>query len=168
MTVCVAPSILGNLRLIPKDTEMPLKRWSVTVGHWLLAVLATTLAGSIVQTQFNLGALVALDQPIGLGLRLQTTLLDLARFAPLFAAIVGAGFLVALPLSSWLARCWGGRRWLHPLAGAAALLMALLLMRWLVGLTPIAAARAPLGLAALVLCGALGGWVWGRIATTRA
>jgi hypothetical protein len=131
------------------------------VGQWLLAVLATTLVGSIVQTQFNLGALVALGQPVEIGLRLETTLLDLARFAPLFAPIVGVGFLVALPLASWLARRRAGRRWLYPLAGALALLVALLLMRWLVGLTPIAAARGPSGVTALVLAGALGGWVWG-------
>lgn len=146
---------------------MPLKRWSVALGHWVLAVLATALAGSVVQTQFNLAALVALGQPIGLDLRLQVTLLDLVHFAPLFAAIVAAGFLVALPLSSWLVGHRARRRWLHPLAGAAALLLALVLMRWLVGLTPIAAAHSPLGLAALVLSGALGGWVWRRTAAAR-
>jgi hypothetical protein len=140
---------------------MRLKRWSIAVGYWLLAVFATTLAGSIVQTQFNLAQLVALGQPVDIGLRLQTTLLDLARFAPLFGAIVAVGFLMALPLASWLARRGAGRGWLYPLAGAVALLVALLLMRWLVGLTPIAAAREPMGMAALVLSGAFGGWVWG-------
>jgi hypothetical protein len=140
---------------------MRLKRWSIASAYWLLAVLATTLVGSIVQTQFNLGALAALGQPVDIGLRLQTTLLDLARFAPLFGAIVAVGFLIALPLASWLARHRAGRRWLYPLAGAVALLVALLLMRWLVGLTPIAAARGPWGITALALAGALGGWVWG-------
>jgi hypothetical protein len=140
---------------------MRLKRWSIAFAYWLLAVLATTLVGSMVQTQFNLAQLAALGQPVDIGLRLQTTLLDLARFAPLFGAIVAVGFLIALPLASWLARRGAGRGWLHPLAGAVALLVALLLMRWLVGLTPIAAAREPIGMAALVLAGAFGGWVWG-------
>lgn len=146
---------------------MQVRRWFRAIGHWLLAVLATTLVGSIVQTQFNLAALAALGQPVEIGLRMQTTLLDLGRFAPLFAAIVAAGFLVALPLASWLVRGRAGRRWLFPLAGAAALLAALLLMRWLVGLTPIAAARTAPGLVALVSSGALGGWVWGRGAERR-
>jgi hypothetical protein len=141
---------------------MRLKRWSIAVGYWLLAVLATTLVGSIVQTQFNLAQLASLGQPVDIGLRLHTTWLDLLRFAPPFAAIVAVGFLIALPLASWLARRGAGRGWLHPLAAAVALLVALLLMRWLVGLTPIAAARGPLGMTALVLAGALGGWVWGR------
>jgi hypothetical protein len=92
---------------------------------------------------------------------MQATLLDLVRFAPLFAAIVAVGFLVALPLASRLVGGRAGRRWLFPLAGALALLVALLLMRALVGLTPIAAARGPLGMTALVLAGAFGGWVWG-------
>ena len=144
---------------------MRLKRWSIAFAYWLLAVLATTLVGSIVQTQFNLGALSALGQSVDIGLRVQTTLLDLARFAPLFGAIVGVGFLIALPLSSWLARRGAGRGWLHPLAGAVALLVALLLMRWLVGLTPIAAARGPVGMAAMVLTGAFGGWVWAILRT---
>lgn len=140
---------------------MQVKRWIQVLGRWLAAVLATTVLGSIVQTQFNLAALLAMGQPIAFDQRLKTTLLDLVRFAPLFAGIVAAGFLFALPLASWLRRRRAGRSWLAPLAGAVALLVALLLMRWLVGLTPIAAARTPLGMAALVLCGAFGGWVWG-------
>jgi hypothetical protein len=144
---------------------MRLKRWSIAIGYWLLAVLATTLAGSVVQTQFNLAQLAVLGQPVGLGMRLHTTLLDLARFAPLFGTIVAVGLVVALPLASWLAGRRAGRRWLYPLAGALALLVALLLMRWLVGLTPIAAARGPWGMTALVLAGAFGGWVWGRRAS---
>lgn len=140
---------------------MQLMRWIRVLGRWLLAVLATASSGSMVQTQLNLAELAAMGQSIGLDLRLHTTLLDLARFAPLFAAIVGGGFLIALPLASWLIGRGNGRRWLAPLAGAVALLVALLLMRWLVGLTPIAAARTPIGFAALVACGAFGGWVWG-------
>ena len=65
---------------------MQMKRWIRLLGRWLLAVLATTVLGSIAQTQFNLAALAAMGQSIGLELRLQTTLLDLARFAPLLAA----------------------------------------------------------------------------------
>ena len=141
---------------------MQVKRWIWLLGRWLLAVLVTAALGSIAQTQFNLTALAAMGQSIGLELRLQTTLLDLARFAPLFAAIVAAGFVVALPLASWLNRRGAGRDWLYPLAGAVALLVALLLMRWLVGLTPIAAARTPFGVATLMLTGAIGGWLWGR------
>lgn len=138
-------------------------RWIVVPARWLLAVMTTSVLGSIVQTQFNLAAVAALGVAIDPAMRLQTTLLDLIRFAPLFAAIVAVGFLVALPLSSWLARGRAGRGWLHPLAGAAALLLALLLMRWLVGLTPIAAARTAPGMLALVSSGAVGGWVWGRL-----
>lgn len=141
---------------------MQVKHWIQVLGRWLVAVLATTALGSITQTQFNLAALAAMGQSIGLELRLQTTLLDLARFAPLFAAIVAAGFVVALPLASWLSRRGAGRGWLYPLAGAVALLVALLLMRWLLGLTPIAAARTPFGVATLMLTGAIGGWLWGR------
>lgn len=128
-------------------------------ARFALAVLATATLGSIAQTQSNLAALAALGQPVGFGLRLQVSGLDLLRFAPLFAGIVACGFLIALPLASRWRQRWQVP-WLHPLAGAAAVLTALWLMRALFGLTAIAAAREPAGFLALMLCGACGGWVY--------
>jgi len=133
-----------------------MKPWVAAIARWLLAVLITTLIASITQTQFNLAALADLGQPVALGLRLQTTLLDLLRFAPLFAGIVAGGFLLALPLAALLLRRWPAQRWLMPAAGAVAILTALLLMRGLLGLTPIAAARDVFGLLSLALAGACG------------
>jgi len=133
-----------------------MKPWIAPIARWLLAVLITTLIASITQTQFNLAALADLGQPVELGLRVQTTVFDLLRFAPLFAVIVAAGFLVALPIAAALLRRWPRQRWLTPLAGAVAILTALLLMRALLGMTPIAAARGYFGLLSLALAGACG------------
>ena len=67
---------------------------------WLLAAAW----GSVVQTQFNLQALVALGVDVPPGLRALTTLQDLASFAPVYAGILAAGWLPALGLAAWLAR----------------------------------------------------------------
>ncbi|MBC7939804.1 MAG: PQQ-dependent sugar dehydrogenase, partial [Chitinophagaceae bacterium] len=67
---------------------------------WLLAAAW----GSVVQTQFNLQALVALGVPVPPGLRALTTLQDLAGFAPVYAGILAAGWIPALGLAAWLAR----------------------------------------------------------------
>jgi hypothetical protein len=128
------------------------------------AVLVTALGGSIVQTQLNLAALAALGVDISAAVRVRTTIDDLLGFAPAWAAIVAAGFLVALPLCAWLTR--RGPAWrdaLFSLAAALAVLTALLSMRLALGLTAIAAARSLLGLLLLAAAGALGGWAYARL-----
>ncbi|MES1943635.1 hypothetical protein PC39_05955 [Salinisphaera sp. PC39] len=129
------------------------------------AVLATALLGSVVQTQFNLAALQALDAPMPPEVRLRATGADLVGFGPNFAAIVAAGFLAAFVVSGLLARLRpGARTTLHALAGATAVAVAIQSMIWLFEITPIAAARGVFGFAALAACGALGGWVFARLA----
>jgi|CXWL01.1.fsa_nt_gi hypothetical protein len=138
---------------------MHIRQWSKPIVRWLTGVLTTTVVGSILQTQCTLAALTSLGQDIDFATRLSTTGKDLVGFGPAFAGIVACGFLIALPLAAWLMRRWPRHRWLAPLAGATAILVALLLMRQFLGLTAIAAAREPLGVVGLALAGALGGWV---------
>lgn len=140
----------------------------VTIGRvllaWLAASAVTTLAASIVQTQFNLHALAGLGVPVPLGLRLQATLSDIAGFGPTFAGIALAGLAIALPVAALVAsRAPAGRAAWMALAGAVAVLTAMLLMRLNFELTPVAAARSPAGLLTLCACGALGGLVAARL-----
>lgn len=81
---------------------------------WLLAAAW----GSVVQTQWNLQALVALGVDVPAALRARTTWQDLAGFAPVYAGIVAAGWLPALAAAAWLARRWPA--WRPVLLGAAA------------------------------------------------
>lgn len=134
---------------------------------WLAATLLTAAAGSIIQTQFNLAAITGLGAPVPPALRLQTTLQDLAGFAPVLAAVVGAGFLVALPLAAWLVRRLRRRALPYTLAGAAAVAAAILLMNALLPVTAIAATRSVAGFLALSACGALGGLTFSRLAPQR-
>jgi len=130
----------------------------------LVAVAVTAAVGSVVQSQLNLNALSALGVVISVGTRWQTTLTDLLGFAPTWAAIVGAGFVIAFPVAAGLSRWRPRLRWLwFVLAGAVAILTALLAMRLSLGLTAVAAARSALGIGLLVASGALGGWVFFRM-----
>lgn len=132
---------------------------------WLAATVVAAAAGSVVQTQFNLAAIAGLGAPIPPALRLQTTLQDLAGFAPVFAAVAGAGLLLALPVAAWLVRRLPARRaLLYTLAGAAAVAAAILLMNTLLPVTPIGATRSLAGFLALSACGALGGWTFAGLA----
>ncbi|HRP86098.1 MAG TPA: hypothetical protein PLS34_01095 [Gammaproteobacteria bacterium] len=137
------------------------------LSAWLAATLVTAVTGSIVQTQFNLAAIAKLGAPVPIALRLQTTLQDLAGFAPMLAAVAGAGLLVALPVAAWLGRRLARPVLLYTLAGAAVIAVAILLMNGVLPVTAIAATRSMAGFLALTACGALGGWTFSRLAPQR-
>jgi len=137
------------------------KTWIRTVGAWLLAASVTGAIGSLVQTQFNLAAVASLDGPVPFHLRIETTMLDLAGFAPALALIVAVGFAIAFPVAAWLARRWRlgsvPRLLLYALAGATAVATPIFLMNHLLSMAPIAATRDTAGLLLLCSGGALGG-----------
>ena len=94
-------------------------------GLLVLAWLLATVWGSVVQTQWNLQALVALGLDLPLALRLQTTAQDLLAFGPLYAGIVAAGWLPAVVVALGLARRWpAGRTALLAAAGGVGLIAA--------------------------------------------
>ncbi|MEC9406102.1 MAG: hypothetical protein ABF271_00685 [Abyssibacter sp.] len=130
----------------------------------LAAILTTTVLGSVTQTQFNLAALQSLGTPIPLSIRAATTWQDLTGFAPSLAGITAGGFVAAFVVSGLLARGLPSLRMpLHLVAGATALITAFVVMNHLFGITAVAATRSLAGLLAMGLCGAVGGWVFGRV-----
>jgi hypothetical protein len=125
---------------------------------WLLAVLIAAVGGTLVQVQSNAAALGALGPSVPLADRATMLIHDLVHFAPTYAALIAAGFIVAWPVAGGLAR-WRPR-WravLFPLAGFAALATILVAMKWALPITAIAAARTPLGATLLCLAGAVAG-----------
>lgn len=136
---------------------------------WLAATAATAATGSIIQTQFNLAAVAGLGAPVPFVLRVQTTLQDLAGFAPLLAGIAAAAFLVAFPAAGLLVRFRPtlGKP-LYALAGGAAIIAAILLMNAILPLTVIGVTRSPAGILSLAAAGALGGCVFAALAPGRA
>ena len=129
-----------------------------TLLYFFLAVLLASVMGTVLQTQFNLANLQALGAPMPLGVRVQTTCLDLLGFSPTFAVLVLLGFIFALPVASWLARLWPMGRWLlFTLAGALAVLAAMALANALLPMpTLIGANRTFAGTFGLMACGSLG------------
>lgn len=150
---------------------MQRKRVFNVLAAWLVAASITALIGSIVQTQFNLAAVAALDGPVPLQLRLETTVLDLAGFAPALTLIVAAGFAIAFPVAAFLERRWtlarARRTALYALAGATAVATPIFLMNSLLPITAIAATRAPAGLLLLWAAGALGGSAFAALVEPR-
>ncbi len=141
--------------------------WTATARvliAYLAAVLVAAAGGSLVQTAANILELYGMDVSLAASTILAMFGHDLLRFGPAWAAIIALGFLIALPVASWIARRrphW--RPVLLPLAGACAVAAALGSMRMLLSLTAISAARDAGGFLMLCAAGALGGWVYARL-----
>ncbi|PAU75081.1 hypothetical protein [Halomonas salipaludis] len=139
-----------------------IEKWRTRLKGFVLALLVTTLSGSLIQTQFNLAAIAALGAEISLTTRLTTSVHDLLGFAPLYAGLVAAVLAAALPLAALV------RRWLalpagllYPLAAALGLWLALLVVDALAPMpTLIAATRSLSGTLAMLGGAALGGLVY--------
>lgn len=130
-----------------------------------LAVLATALVASVVQTQVNLAALARLGAPLTLSLNAATTAEDLVRFGPVMAAIAGAALLPALFVGLLAARF--APRWrtaILGLAGVAGLWTAFAVMGFFTPMpTLVAAVRGAVGLALMCATGLVGGLVFARL-----
>lgn len=136
-------------------------KWLRVVLGWAIAVVVAVVAGSIVQTQFNLAAIAALDVEIGLMDRLSTTWYDLLNFTPTYAMLVAIAFAVAWPVAGLLKR-WlpAHRRLLFALAGFAALGTMIVVMNRALPVTGIAATREAAGALLLAAVGAIAGWIY--------
>lgn len=104
-----------SLRTTNPSTSL---RWTRHIAPLLLAWLLAAVWGSVVQTQWNLRALVDLGVNIPATERASVTWQDLISFAPVYAGILAAGWLPALPVALLLARRWPV--WRSPLLAVAA------------------------------------------------
>jgi hypothetical protein len=143
------------------------------IGQWLLALLvavaATSVVASLVQTQINLASLSALGAEIDVATRVAASGHDVMSFAPTLAVLVTLGFLLAFSVAALLSRLWPARRrLLHTLAGLTAVAAILGLMALALPVTAVAAARGWGGFIAISLCGALGGWVFAQLRAMQA
>lgn len=139
------------------------------VMAFLVALAAGVVLGTVVQTQFNLLALQNLGVAISLEARWTATVHDLLHFAPLYAALLGASFMlsqaIAARVVTWLPD-WM-RRPAHSIAGAAGLWAAFAITNALLPMpTLIAATRSAPGLLAMLLTAAFAGWLFARLTAT--
>jgi hypothetical protein len=106
------------MAIMSLPTPINSSRWTRLLAPLLLAWLLAAAWGSVVQTQWNLQALVGLGVEIPATERLSTTGQDLIGFAPVYGGILAVGWLLALPVASLLARRWPA--WRSALLAAAA------------------------------------------------
>ncbi len=147
---------------------MTRKAGRVTIA-FLLAVLASAVPASIVQTQINLAGLVALGAPVTPGIRALTTLQDIVFFGPVMAAIAAAAFLPAFLAARLVCRALPSAHLpIFAMAGAASLWVAFATMGVVTPMpTFVAAARTLDGALALSATGLLGGAVFASLGVRR-
>lgn len=135
---------------------------------YLAATLTTATLGSLIQTQFNLAALQAIGAPITPTLRLQTSIQDLLGFAPLWAAILALGFLIAFVTALLISRSLPHHRTILLItAGTVSVFATLWVMQLALPITVIAATRGSAGFVLMGLTGAGGGWVFAWLSWRR-
>lgn len=135
------------------------------VLFFLLAVVVATLLGTLIQTQLNLAALQVIGVEIGFADRLATTGRDLLGFTPIFALLVSAALLCALPVAELLGRVFKPwRAVLYALAGAVGIKVAFDVVDYLAPMpTFIAATRGTGGLLLMMIAVGVGSWLFGRL-----
>lgn len=131
------------------------------VPIWLIAALVATFGISLVHSLMIQQGLVDLGIAIPPALRLETAARDFLGLLPALGGVVAVGFAIAFFVAAKLYRF--APVLAYPLAGAAAIAAALMLMKWQLSLTPIAGARTAEGFILMILTGAIGGLVFARL-----
>lgn len=134
------------------------------IAAYLLAVAATTALGSILATQFVLAELGTMQVDVPLSVRLQATVHDVVGMSPTYAPIVAGALLVAFLVAALLTYFvpLPRRRW-YLVGGFLGIIAALLLVKSVLGGTPISGAKDSLGLIAQGIAGLSGGWIFARL-----
>ncbi|NVJ61694.1 MAG: hypothetical protein HWE27_14970 [Gammaproteobacteria bacterium] len=149
-------------------TETNLKQTGLNktqlVLRFLLATLVTFALASIAHTQFVLFELSQLSIEIPFTTWITTTLNDLVGLFPGYGGIILIGLLIGFCFM------WGinkltklPRPVAYSVAGALSLISIHLLMHPIFNITLIAGARTFWGLLTQVLCGAIGGYLFGKL-----
>ncbi len=122
--------------------------------------LATYIFGTAVNSQF---VMHAHGVPVAWGDRLNMTMFDISSMLPYFV-IIAVSFLIAFLIAALLKRFLPRLADVaYPIAGAAAIGVALGLMYVTFQTVPISGARTLAGFIAQMVAGALGGWIFGKI-----
>lgn len=134
------------------------------------AVLVAYLLASLFATQVVLQDLVAMGVEVAWRTRLHASLHDLLGLATTYLLLVLLAFLLAMPAAAALVRLHlipGSRALWFSLAGLVSLILLNLIMRQVLGVWPLAAAREWHGLLLQGLAGAVGGYCYARLSQRR-
>ena len=134
------------------------------------AVVITYILAALLATQVVLQDLVAMGVAVDIGTRVHASLHDLLGLATSYLLLILFAFLLAMPAAAALVRLHlipGPRALWFALAGALALVLLHVIMRQVLGVWPLAAAREWPGLLLQGLAGGIGGYVYARLSQQR-
>lgn len=134
------------------------------------AVFAAYVLASLLATQVVLQDLVAMGVEVDFETRLRASLHDLLGLASTYLLLVFLAFILAMPAAAVLVRLHlipGSRNLWFSLAGLAALILLNVIMRQVLGVWPLAAAREWGGLLLQGFAGAVGGYLYARLSQRR-
>lgn len=149
--------------------DAPTIRWTRRAGVLLLAWSLAAIWGSVVQTHWNLQALVGVGVSIPARDWWRVVGQDLIGFAPVYGGILAAGWSIALPVASGLARWWpAGRSALLAAAAGVGMVAAVRAVDMAAPMPVfIDATRGLPGLLAMAAGAVLAGWVYARLTAPR-
>lgn len=142
--------------------------WWQRLTALVAAALVTTFLASLGHSIMVQRELVALGVEIPFGTRMLTMLRDFAGLVPALGGVLSGALLVAFIIASFLKPRSGMLGPLaYPLAGWAAVALALFVMQAIYGFSPLAGARTPGGFLLVSLSGLVGGGVYAWVASRR-
>ncbi|MGL6044156.1 MAG: hypothetical protein ACRC1J_09545 [Sandaracinobacteroides sp.] len=151
------------------ESEGRMKNLGVRFVAWIVSALVATALVSLGHSLFVQAALSAVGAEIPLGLRLVTFLRDFFGLVATLGPILLGALLVAYLIAGWLKpRAGLLAPFAYPLAGWAAVALALLGMRLAFGFSPLAGARTGLGFLVMSFGGLAAGAVFGWMIRRRA
>ena len=138
------------------------------IGGYHGAVVTAYVLASIASTQSVLGNLVDMGVTIDLSTRFGAIGHDLLGLMTIYLPIIGIAFLIAWPVNALIVKQLPRMRTIgYALAGFIAIVAAHLILKQLVEITGIAAARTGFGLFVQGLAGAAGGLIFVRLVPAR-
>ena len=128
---------------------------------FIIAALVTYLIASVSATAGVIGNLSEMGFVVSFGGRIATTLADIAGLLPLYLPLLAIALLLGFLVTGLIGR-WqpGWRSFGYPLAGFAAVIVMHLLLKTVLGVTPIVATREVGGLLMQGVAGAAGGFAF--------
>jgi hypothetical protein len=138
-----------------------MKSWGRRLLGLLTSALVTTALVSLGHSLFVQAELAALGTELPLHIRAGAIIRDFVGLLPTLGAILLGALLIAYPIAGFLKpRAGLLAPFAYPLAGWAAVALALLAMKLAFGFSPLAGARTGLGLFVMSLGGIAGGAVF--------
>ena len=132
-----------------------------TALFFISAVIDAALLTSIVSTQLVLADIKSFGLEVSIGDRLEATTHDLIGLMLPLLILIGLSFLVSFVIARYAVRIIGGNRTLwYMAAGFTSVPCAILIIKFVMGGTLLAAARTSLGMFLVACCCMAGGWIF--------